>query len=46
LGKDLDQPDRGLVSKMYKELKKLDSRELKTLLKMGYRGTGEMIQWL
>jgi hypothetical protein len=39
LGKDLYYPksDRGLISKIYKELKKLNSRNSKTLLKMGYR---------
>ena len=39
LGKDLHQPtsDRGLISNIYKELKKLDPKETKTLLKMGYR---------
>ena len=29
--------DRGLISNIYKELKKLDAREKMTLLKMGYR---------
>ena len=29
--------DRGLISKIYKELKKLDSREPNNRIKMGYR---------
>ena len=29
--------DRGPISNIYKELKKLDSRKPKTLLKMGHR---------
>jgi hypothetical protein len=30
--------DRGLISNIYKELKKLYSREPNNLVKMGYRG--------
>ena len=30
--------DRGIISNIYKELKKLDSRETNNPVKMGYRG--------
>ena len=32
-------PDRGLISNVYNELKKLDARESNNPIKMGYRDT-------
>jgi hypothetical protein len=38
--------DKGLISNIYKELKKFDQENQITLLKMGNRGAGEMAQLL
>jgi hypothetical protein len=37
--------DRGLISNIYKELKKLDSRETNNPVKMGYRGKQRILNW-
>jgi hypothetical protein len=38
--------DRGLISNLYKELKKLDSRNSNNPIKKWVSGAGEMAQWL
>jgi len=37
--------DRGLISKIYKELKKLDRRETNNPIKNGVQGVGDLAQW-
>jgi hypothetical protein len=38
--------DRGLISNIYKELKKLDFRETNYSIKNGVQRAGEMAQWV